>query len=38
MVIDRDEAVPLEADDEDDPSLLGRIKSYYRKVFSQARQ
>lgn len=40
MVVDRDEAVSLdESDDEDgeDPSLLDRVKSYYRKVFSPAR-
>lgn len=41
MVVDRDEAVSLdERDDEeseDDPSLLDKIKSYYRKVFSPAR-
>ncbi|MEF8826034.1 MAG: hypothetical protein V5A34_05470 [Halapricum sp.] len=41
MVVDRDEAVSLdEGDDgdaEDDTSLLDKIKSYYRKVFSPAR-
>ena len=38
MVVDRDEAVSLEAeDDKDDLSLLGRLKRYYRKVFSPAR-
>lgn len=36
MVVDRDEAVSLE-EDETDPSLLDRVKSYYRKVFSPAR-
>jgi len=39
MVVDRDEAVPLDEDEDDeaDPSLLDRVKSYYRKVFSPAR-
>lgn len=40
MVVDRDEAVSLdESDDEDDkdPSLLDRVKRYYRNVFSPAR-
>lgn len=52
MVVDPDEAVPLDADDagtvpldadgkddeaESDPSIIDRVKSYYRTVFSQAR-
>lgn len=40
MVVDRDEAVSLDerdGEDDEDPSLLARVKSYYRKVFSQAR-
>ncbi|MFB6188863.1 MAG: hypothetical protein ABEI57_03180 [Halapricum sp.] len=41
MVVDPDEAVSTEQEDgderADDPSVLDRIKSYYRKVFSPAR-
>lgn len=41
MVVDRDEAVSLDdrdgEDGDEDPSLLDRVKSYYRKVFSPAR-
>lgn len=41
MVVDPDEAVSTDRDDgqesADDPSVLDRLKSYYRKVFSPAR-
>jgi len=39
MVVDPDQAVPLEEDGEDDEERgwWAKIKSYYRKLFSQAR-
>jgi|AntRauTorcE11898_2_1112593.scaffolds.fasta_scaffold128631_1 hypothetical protein len=39
MVVDRNEAVSIEDKEEEDgdPSLLERVKSYYRSVFSPAR-
>ena len=39
MVVDRNEAVSTEDNEEEDgdPSLLERVKNYYRSVFSPAR-
>lgn len=37
MVVDPDEAVPLEDDEEEASGWRAKLKRYYRKLFSQAR-